>query len=467
VALGRPFKGLFQRKTERRAPSPAPTAPSGVSLSEIFQQTARKPDSYSSSKLPRFHSTAGDQLNTARSDRFAQVRQRLRNAFTPSQPVTDRRFFAGRKEVLSHMIGALEDQRRHLVLYGERGIGKTSLLHILADAAREARYIVVYWSCGAASNFDETFRAAAAEIPLLFHSGYSPTTSEAETGCTLADLLPERVSPRIFGELCAKITGTRVLIILDEFDRCESSEFRREIAELIKILSDRSVRVELVIAGVAADLAELVEHIPSIRRNIQTFKVPLMSTDEILEMVEAGTRTTGVNFERDAQAYVVSAACGSPYLASLICHHAALAAIDNRRAEVNSEDVATGVAHAAAELRDRVPRALLNRVDRLIDKGAGRPLAILARSALSSGGEFTDARIAEAAATSAEAALCKRLNHEIASDGDLITTQEINGERRYRFAEEGLPPYLWLLHAAEGDPEQRAVPGLRPTATVG
>ena len=152
---------------------------------------------------------------------------------------------------------------------GERGIGKTSLLHMLTQAAQEARYIVVYSSCGANSTFDETFRAAAADIPLLFHSGFAPTTAEAETGSTLADLLPPGpLSPRKFGDLCAKLTGTRVLIILDEFDRCESGAFRRDVAELIKNLSDRLGRVQLVLAGVAADLTELVEHIPSIRRNI-------------------------------------------------------------------------------------------------------------------------------------------------------------------------------------------------------
>ena len=129
-------------------------------------------------------------MSSRGTDRFAAVRAKLRHAFTPSQPVADRRLFAGRDDVLKTIIRSIEDQRLHVVLYGERGIGKTSLLHILTQAAGEARYIVVYTSCGANSNFDETFRAAAAEIPLLFHSGFSPTGSEAEKGSSLADLLP-------------------------------------------------------------------------------------------------------------------------------------------------------------------------------------------------------------------------------------------------------------------------------------
>jgi Cdc6-like AAA superfamily ATPase len=456
VALPNPFKNLFRRKTKAKAGKAGrPAAPvratlSDPTISELFQQSSRKPSASHASNLPRFQSTAGDLLEGGRSDKFAQVRLKVRDAFTPSQPVSDRRFFAGRKDVLTHMIRAVEDQRRHLVIYGERGIGKTSLLHVLADAAREAKYIVVYWSCGAASTFDETFRSAAGEIPLLFHSGFSPTASEAEMGASLANLLPPGpISPRIFGELCAKITGTRALIILDEFDRCQSGEFRREIAELIKILSDRSVRVELIIAGVAADLAELVEHIPSIRRNIQTFRIPLMTEDEIRNLVETGTRTSGLMFEPNAQQLVISTACGSPYLASLICHHASLAALDGRRAEVLTEDVGQGIAVAVDELRHRLPRTLRSQVDRLVAKGAGRALAVLAAASLSASGDFDDRAIEQVASSTSEATLCKRLCQEIAADHGIIKAHEYDGQRRYSFVEEGLPPYLWLLDAGE------------------
>jgi hypothetical protein len=181
----------------RKKPRNAPDIARDLSrpVTELFAQESLRPETSVAGALPRFRSTAADQVDRRRSDRFTAMRMRLRNAFTPSQPVVDRRMFAGRTGVLSTMIGSIEDQRLHLVVYGERGIGKTSLLHMLTEAAREARYIVVYSSCGAASNFQETFLAAAADIPLLYHSNFGPTTEEAETGSTLADLLPEDFSP--------------------------------------------------------------------------------------------------------------------------------------------------------------------------------------------------------------------------------------------------------------------------------
>ena len=186
----------------------------------------------------------------------------------------------------------------------------------------------------------KTARYAIASIPLLFHSGFAPTTAEAEKGSTLADLLPnEPISPRKFGDLCTKLVGTRVLIILDEFDRCESGAFRRDVAELIKNLSDRQGRVQLVLAGVAADLTELVEHIPSIRRNIFALRLPKMSDAEVLQIVANGEREASVTFDTHAGAYVVALASGSPYIASLLCHHAGHAEPDEPDGDQIDADV--------------------------------------------------------------------------------------------------------------------------------
>ncbi len=153
----------FKRKTPAAAKAPRQQAAQTAVVKPLVREAHRRAPE--TGTLPRFNTTASDQMSGRSADRFAAVRAKLRHAFTPSQPVADRRLFAGRDDVLKTIIRSIEDQRLHVVLYGERGIGKTSLMHILTQAATEARYIVVYTSCGANSNFDETFRAAAAEIP--------------------------------------------------------------------------------------------------------------------------------------------------------------------------------------------------------------------------------------------------------------------------------------------------------------
>lgn len=431
---------LFKKPSTKAKPARA-----AMIETSAVKPTIRETRARAEATGPRFNSTASDHFNS-RGSRADAVRAKLRFAFTPSQPVAERRQFAGREAVLKTVIQAIEDQRLHVILYGERGIGKTSLLHVLTQTAIDARYIVIYTSCGANSTFDETFRAVASEIPLLFHSGFSPTGTEAEKGSTLADLLPdEPLSPRKFGDLCAKLTGTRVLIILDEFDRALSGSFRRDIAEVIKNLSDRLGRVQLVLAGVAADLTELVEHIPSIRRNIFALRVPKMSEAEVTQIVANGERETNLSFAPDATAFVVEVARGSPYIANLICHHAGHAALDQSRTTVLPADVGSAIDRAIAEFQGRIATPAQTHVRRLFDAGRQDALAMSARAALAADGVFDASDIEEASSVSTRKAqeaidaLCaERLLKPMNSD-------EIG--TRYTFVEEGLPTLIWMMWA--------------------
>lgn len=438
MGLGVPSIFKRKKKNEKATEAAAPVA-------QFVAPAPTRAPPEPTPRLPRFKATASDQVDRRRSDRFLSLRMRLRSAFTPSQPIVEGKMFAGRQDLLANMISSIEDRRLHLVLYGERGIGKTSLLHVLAEAAQSARYIVVYSSCGTNSNFQDTFHAAAVEIPLLFHSSFGPTTEEAEAGSSLADLLPENFSPRVFADLCAKLTGTRVLIFLDEFDRAESADFRRDVAELIKFLSDRSVRMQLVIGGVAADLAELVEHIPSIRRNILAVRVPQMSEDEVREMIATGERASGLKFDAAASDLVVRISRGWPYIAVLVCHHAGLVALDAEREVVLEDDVSAALDSSAAELRARMSKSMTQQVDRLLGEDSGRALMLIAGAALATGGEFGAADIEAIAPKSTEAVAAKRIAEQLASERILVERRGDASLGRYGFVDEGLPPYLWFL----------------------
>src|SRR5688500_9694148 len=121
----------------------AQPAPSSAAARRIPQSEQR------SAALPRFHTTAADHLGQDQRCSSSRQRLRVRNAFAPAQSFVDPRMFAGRTGHLESLIRLVEDQRLHVVIFGDRGVGKTSVLHMMTIAAREARYIVVYISCGA------------------------------------------------------------------------------------------------------------------------------------------------------------------------------------------------------------------------------------------------------------------------------------------------------------------------------
>lgn len=390
--------------------------------------------------LPRFHGSAVEQLEGL--GVTGGARARLRDAFTPSQPVADLRMFAGRAALLATLIRAIEDQKLHVVLYGDRGIGKTSLLHVLARQATGARYLVQYASCGETTSFGDLFRAILAEVPLLFHADYAPISGEIERGGRLADLLPPgEVTPARVSDQLARLTGTRLLIILDEFDRSPAGEFRRQIAELIKTLSDRSVRVQLVIAGVAANLTELLEHIPSIRRNIVGLPVTSMPGDELAVLIRKGEAASGLTYADEAVEAITSLAAGSPYLAALLGQHAGIAALDRESGSVDLPDVRVAIGRAGDQIGNRISERSRVAIGR--SEAHREAAALLALAALQRGGRFDGDALMPVAALPEER---KRIIAELARAG-LIEPIEDDATGQYRFVEEGVPTYLWIGQA--------------------
>lgn len=396
--------------------------------------------------LPRFHSSASDRPDVGEVDRFGKVRLKLRTAYTPSQPVMDPRMFAGRTALLAKIIRAIEDQRLHTIVYGERGIGKTSLLQVLIRMAREARYLVAYVSCGAAASFDDTFRTIAAEIPLLFHEDYGPTSAEGESGKTMADLLPsEEVSPRLASEFCAKVIGTRVLVVMDEFDRSRSSEFRQDMAEFLKNLSDRSVRVQLVIAGVAANLDDLLEPGEMLQRNVIAIEVPQMTDQEIEQLVEIGQDISGLTFDEGAVSNLKWASKGLPYVASLLSQRAGLVALANQRMMVTSADVEEAIDQALGEIDGRLPRQTRASVVGWVRDGFLPVLGPLAGRAIATGGAFAPSEVPSIFPDAEQAKRAVAEIDRLTAQGILISQTGPRLGQHLQFADRNGLLYLWLL----------------------
>jgi hypothetical protein len=395
--------------------------------------------------FPRFRTaTLGEGSGRVESEALTQTRVALRTVFTPAQPVTDRRLFAGRIKVLSRLIEIIEDRLSHVVIFGERGIGKTSLLHILSDLAEESRYVVLHGTCGAGSRFDEMFRRLLESIPLLYLKNISPTGPEVESGASFASRLPAgSFDARELSDLLAQVAGIRVLIILDEYDRLENEQFRQYTAELIKNLSDRAAPVQLVIAGVSSNLHELIGYIPSIRRNVIGLPLPHLTPEETQALVGLGDSVAGVTFASDTVEMIHSLSNGSPYVARLICHHASGIALDHKRTNVVTDDIAASLDRMVEEAEGRLAYSPAQRVRRLEIGDYGALLGNIARIASTPDGWFTKSELAQAEGGKAAIEMVEKT----LIPAGLIEAGGDDPEPRYKFVDEGLPNYLWLMVA--------------------
>jgi hypothetical protein len=400
--------------------------------------------------LPSFRGTAADQLRSGTRP-LDRTRLQLRHAFTPARPIMDPAMLAGRTDLLRTMIRAIEDQYLHVVLFGPRGIGKTSLLHVLCGIAQQSRYLVRYVSCGERTSFDGLIRAVCADIPLLFHASYDPTGEEIEEGMSFADLLGEQsITVEMASDLLSKVAGSRLLIVLDEFDRASEADFRRSVAELIKNISDRGCRVQLIIAGVAHNLTEIIEHVPSIRRNILGLLVPNMAPAEIAELISNGQHASGMTFTPKALQLISLAALGLPYLASLVSQHAGFAALDRDSLVIDHGDVERGITQVLDHLELRIPPDLRQHLKSAFAHGYEESLGTLAQVALMNSFQLPqpagDGSITAPGVD--QCAVPADLVHRISENYHLIKSASVHGSSERRFTDDGVPLYLWvrLMH---------------------
>ena len=404
----------------------------------------------SDSALPRFKAMANDSDRGSRGLAGAaeQPQPRLQRAFTPSQPIRDLLMFAGRKDLLLSLIRATEEDQMHAVIFGDRGMGKTSLLNMLGALAREARYIVHYSSCSESSTFDTIFRAVCQNIPLLYHADIDPTSEKAERDGRLSELLPPgELSVALLTEAFAKLSGTRVLVLIDEFDRAQSVELRRSIAGLIKALSDRSIRVQIILAGVAGNLAGLFEHIPSIRRNLVGIAVTPMSEAEVLELIRNGESRSGLIFTKAAVDCIVDVALGSPYIAGLICQQSASLTIHRQSRTVEISDVSGALRRAVDDARIRIAPTGQQQVDALSAEAPLSELTDFARLSLTSYGFISDDEN------------CRTERRNLITSALKIGAIEpvtLGNRKGYRFVDESVPFLIWLdaQRSRTADPSQ-------------
>lgn len=428
-----PLGGARTVSTQPAAASAAmpPAKPNGASRQPSFAEAG-------------FVASGGDQLIAGSGDSmFDRIRLKLRSVLTPSQPVTELKAFAGRHKVLERLINAIEDQRLHIVLYGSRGMGKTSLLHVLTQRARAARYQVVYGSCGVGTSFSDLFRSLVGEVPLRFHQSYRASGREGDGKESLASLLPPgEIGARQVADVLSGVIGTRVLMIVDEFDRSGAGDFRERIADLIKTLSDRAVRVQLIIAGVGTNLSELIEHIPSIQRNIIGMQIPPMSDEEVTQLLEIAHSQAGLTFSEEAAGLIVRVSRGWPYVATLLAHHAALSAIRAKRVEVGVADAQEAVHQAAEEVAGRLPRETLREVAHARGRAGDRCLSAAAKAHIASGGEFTAEELDGDGDCSAGLDL-------LAGESLLLNVKQDRFGSSYEFRDVTVPLHLWLSSVVE------------------
>ena len=279
---------------------------------------------------------------------WSNLRAEITEAFSPGAPVQERDLFAGRSTQIASLEDAVNQRGRHAIVYGERGVGKTSLVNVLPLVMHRPNRELIYVRVNAdpTDTFVSLWKKVFKRMTYVASSIEGGTVTKKISEDFGSELTPDDVQL-----VLSEFSSIHIpIIVLDEFDRIKSAGTTHLVADTIKSLSDYSVNATVVIVGVAEDVSSLIEGHESITRSLVQIKMPRMSTDELKQLILTRYTRCGIQTDADAVWKIIFLSRGLPYYAHLLAMHAARHVIDSKKMVVKHEDVDGALKGAITEL---------------------------------------------------------------------------------------------------------------------
>jgi Cdc6-like AAA superfamily ATPase len=273
-------------------------------------------------------------------DEQVRLIENLNAAFTPSSPIQMKDFFFGRIEQLLRVVEAIKEIGQHIILYGERGVGKTSLANIVGSSI--TNIVIERTTCNRDDSFKSIWDRLLEGCLISYETKRIGFTEETNTEqVDLRAFIPKKakLSPSsVFKALkyFASLTPFPILFLLDEYDRVSDLQTKSQMADLMKSISDSLPSVTIMIVGVSESVNDLIGEHESLQRCIKQILLPKMSDAELLLIIENGLKLIGVSINPSVEHQILQLSQGYPHYTHLLTKYAAKAAILNGEAQISS-----------------------------------------------------------------------------------------------------------------------------------
>lgn len=298
--------------------------------------------------------------------KYQDLLTELNSTFTPHKPIQTRDIFSGRKEQLYQCLSIIDQVGNHGILYGDRGVGKTSIANvtrlILDTPDRNDRALKV--DCTSSDTFEDIakhiYEKITLEVPAPVAAGFA--VQEANfLQKTLASFVRKKTSfnPKHVAQVLNQVPG-RLFIILDEFDRLDHDKFNlSSFTELLKILSDSGASVQFLVVGVGDNVEQIVGDHQSIGRNLTQIHLHPMIDLEIREIIVSGISRVGIDMPDELIGQIVDFSCGYPHYTHLLCLHACSNALFREELKVSQADLEYACGNALDRAHESLKKAYL------------------------------------------------------------------------------------------------------------
>lgn len=289
----------------------------------------------------------------------------LKQVFSPIRPIQEKDFFFGRLNQLERVAEAINEKGQHAILYGERGVGKTSLANIMFDKFTNLYPVKV--TCEKQDNFKSIWERAFENIQISKTTAGIGFKSEKITEIidmsnsisSIATLKASHIVKLLnsFGD------DFRMLFIFDEFDNILNEKVRTTLADLIKSLSDNNTNSTIVLVGIADNIESLIGNHQSLERCLKQVKMPRMKKEECEEIIDKGLELLELKIDKTVRNKIVEFSSGFPHYVHLICKYGSKELIENDKITFTEPyltiAISKGIENTSEQLRNSYQKAIL------------------------------------------------------------------------------------------------------------
>lgn len=289
---------------------------------------------------------------------------KLQDVFSPSAPIKKRDLFYGRILQIKKVVDTINERGKHAILYGERGVGKTSLANILVEVLPSV--ICTKVTCNRTENFDSIWRKALRQVKFVNLSngiGFNATQNEEIQQLDFFIPISEEIDSANL-EHILKNLNNNLLFIFDEFDSISDQQTKIKMADTIKALSDNVQNVSIMVVGIANSVKDLIGEHPSLERCLTQIKMPSMSDEEVTEIVKNGMDRLGLTYTDIFLNKIIQYSSGFPHYTHLLSKYSAENCIMEERTELDKKDfnkaVSLSITNANESLRQSYQKGIFS-----------------------------------------------------------------------------------------------------------
>jgi len=284
---------------------------------------------------------------------------KIDSIFTPAAPIDKKDLFAGRKDKIDKVIESICEKGCHAIMYGDRGVGKTSLANIINEYLPESWVVKV--GCDTSDDFTTIWHKIFKRMTLS-HEQEKPRigfkAEKEKKTFTLNGLLPKdrAITPDDICRIFASVDKITILII-DEFDRIIDVKTKTHFADIIKAMSDNLPRVTMLLVGVALDVNELIGKHQSIERSLRQIFLPRMSREELNEIIDKGFSRLNIKIDVKIRDRITQLSQGFPHYTHLLAKYCAKQTIEHNRDNVLLADLKMAMEQAIEDAQESIKEA--------------------------------------------------------------------------------------------------------------